>query len=392
MALSVAACGSFGKMSPNEEQSISTAVLSQIDTIIWDCLRHCVTGESVSVDGEFPAALIDRARNYNLLPIIAAALPDLPPDIRQPVSTAARQRRIRTLIMTQEMLRVVAACAKADIRIVPLKGVALANTVYSSPTLRFFDDLDLLIEPGKLDAALAIIHQLGYAPHERGSADWHHAPPQTHPKHGTTIELHSDVMRRFGHEDWSLTDIWSRVERKTIQGQAVELLSADDALIHIALHARHHLFEKPTFLLDTAMLLRQKELGSSEEPSSYQWAQLIRKMTAAGALVPFAHLVNLLVLHQLIAPLPSLPVAGWRLTIARRVHRWEGFDPRSQRLRYGTLPKLIELLLMDSFEHSAIGARTLLWPDAEFVGEKYGSQWERLGARLTIFKRQLLNR
>ncbi len=380
-------------MSRNEERPISTAALSQMDGIIWDCLRHCVTGESVSVEGAFPTALIERAKNHNLLPIIAAALPDLPSDIRQQLVTASRQRRIRTLVMTQEMLRVVAECAKVGIRIVPLKGVALANTVYPTPTLRFFDDLDLLVEPEKLDAALAIVQRLGYVPHVRGSADWHHAPPQTHPKHGTTIELHSDVMRRYGHENWLLADIWERVETHDIQGQSVELLSINDALIHTALHARHHLFEKPTFLLDTAMLLKTILPGPSSSGRSDQaWQKLMQALQDAGALVPFAHTLNLLVKQRLFAPISPIPVNRGRLAIARRIHSWEGFAPRPQQLRYGVLPKLLEVCLMDSLRDSGTMLRTLLVPDDAFVGGKYGSQRERLGARLRLFRQQLFSR
>jgi hypothetical protein len=362
-----------------------------MDGIIWGCLRHCVTGESVSVEGNFPPHLIDRARGYNLLPIVAAALSDVPDDMRQLLNTASRQRRIRTLVMTQEMLRVVAECAQANIRIIPLKGVALANSVYPSPTLRFFDDLDLLVEPHKLPTALAIIQKLGYQPHARGSADWHHSAPQTHPKHGTTIELHSDVMRRYGHEDWSLNAIWARLETHTILGQSVELLSIHDALIHTALHARHHLFEKPTFLLDTAMLLKAQSADLSESARQTSWNSLIAAMRAAGALVPFAHTLALLVQHRLIEPLPPIPVRPERLTIARWVHHWDGFEPRSQQLRYGVLPKLIELALMDSFGHCGSMLRTLLAPDEAFVGENYGSRWERLGARLQLFRRQFFN-
>ncbi len=357
------------------------AASSQMDRIIWDCFRHCVTGKSVSVKEPLPTQLIGRARNHNLLPLIAAALPDLSAASRQPLLTASRQRRIRTLVMTQEMLRVVAECAKAGIRIVPLKGVALANTVYPSPTLRFFDDLDLLVEPDKMEAALAIIQQLGYLPHPRGRADWHHSAPQTHPKHGTTIELHSDLVRRFGRKNWSLTDIWARTERHTIHGQSVELLTTNDALIHTALHARHHLFEKPTFLLDTALLLKQV--------NSDQWQRLIEQTKAAGALLPFAHTINLLVKHQLIEPRPAIAIGRWQLAIANRVHGWHDFSPRRETLRGGALPKLIELSLMDSLADSWAMARTLLAPDEEFISGTYRSRWGRLSTRLGLLGKQL---
>lgn len=362
-------------MSVNEER-LSTAVSSRTDEVLWGCLRFVVTGESPRVEGGWSRGqLLERATRLHLRPIVYAALPEQFPELNQ----VARQRRIRNIVMTDEMLRVVAACAARGIRLVPLKGVALANTVYPSPTLRFFDDLDLLVEPEHSAEALQIIHKLGYKPHPRGSADWHHALPQTHPKHGTTIELHTDLTRRYGHEDWPLDGVLTRLQSAEIQGQTVEILSDEDALIHTAIHARHHLFEKATFLLDSALLIAR---------GGYD----VGRVRRAGALLPFAYIVEILHDHNMIDPASTVPIDDWRLTVARQVGAWETFAPLAEPLRSGALPKLVELGLMDSLGDALTVGRALLLPDDAFVADKYDSRLQRLTARIGLAGRQILSR
>jgi hypothetical protein len=60
--------------------------------------------------------------------------------------------------------RITAALATAGIRSHPLKGPALSEAIYGDPGRRLSNDVDLLVSPGQLGAAVEVVRDLGYQP------------------------------------------------------------------------------------------------------------------------------------------------------------------------------------------------------------------------------------
>jgi hypothetical protein len=253
-----------------------------------------------------------------------------------------------------------------------LKGVALANTVYPNVALRYFDDLDLLVKPNSADAALAVLRQLGYAPHPRAhSGDWHHRIPYTHPQRGTTVEIHTDVVRRF-RAGWPSPDLWSRAQLVTIEGEVVRTLGTEDALIHTALHARHTRFGRITTLIDSALLLRQ-----SFDPSLLQQLSVI-----AGATTALSVLFDLIITLQLAETVPSIPHSRMRRRMAHTIVGLHDLQPRSAMRQIGPWPKLFELFLVDSWGDSLALGRKLIAPPEAFLNAAPQYEPERRATRV----------
>lgn len=79
--------------------------------------------------------------------------------VEEAVSQCRRQGAFLELIGT----RIAAALAAAGVRSSPLKGPRLGEALYADPGRRLASDIDLLVAPEQLGAAVEIVRRLGYA-------------------------------------------------------------------------------------------------------------------------------------------------------------------------------------------------------------------------------------
>ncbi len=91
-------------------------------------------------------------------------------------------------------LRVSAALAATGIRSQPLKGPALSEAIYGDPGRRLSSDIDLLVAADQLQAAVAVVRELGYRPpadrtDRGGLPQLHFALPHSHGEL-PPVELH----------------------------------------------------------------------------------------------------------------------------------------------------------------------------------------------------------
>jgi Uncharacterised nucleotidyltransferase len=86
------------------------------------------------------------------------------------ISVTSTRRRGALQALVSEHLR--QSLAQAGIRSLALKGTFLAEAVYGDPGLRGAADIDLLVAPGDLSAALAVVRRAGYgAPRDHVARD-----------------------------------------------------------------------------------------------------------------------------------------------------------------------------------------------------------------------------
>jgi hypothetical protein len=324
--------------------------------------------------------LLQLATQHKLMPLLAAALPisRLPDDVASALTLAARRQRTRTLVMGAVCVSVVNMLADAGIPTLALKGVALAHDVYPSPTWRYFDDIDLLVGGDSAEKAHAILLAANFRPHPRQPhPDWHHLPPLVHSHSGTLVELHHALTRHAGGA-WSLSAVEERARPFAIGDQAVATLSDVDALILTALHARHNLFAKLSYVLD-GVLLAQRIAA---------WPTVQRRAQEAEATVALGHLLFLgrrLGLYQGEGTVGG----GWfGRKNAARVQQWHTLSPPSAATQRGIRPRLAELTMMDSTGAALRLAYQSVWPGQAFLNATAQTPIERLRRRLqTTFGR-----
>lgn len=169
---------------------------------------------------------------------------------------------------------VLGALAEKGIRAASLKGPVLAARLYEDAAVRVSTDLDVLVDPESLDAAVDALRPLGYEP-ERGEVarffrEHHHHVHVFHPTL-PVVELHFAAYRGFGAVLPAAT-LLARARPCTVLGwEAARILCPEDEFVYLAVHAASHRFQLLIWLFDLKLLairhpdLRWDEVASRAE-------------------------------------------------------------------------------------------------------------------------------
>ena len=169
--------------------------------------------------------------------------------------TAWRQGQLLQMLVYRNSARQVAeALAAGGIRFVIFKGVALVEQVYGDLSLRGFRDCDILVDRDRLEAAYAILRDLGYSlgiyqtlqeylVHNKAGIDLRHSD-------GSLVDLHWAIQ---GYEippsDPAI--IWSHCRpRETSDELPGWRMSPELTLIHLATHFQVHEYQEIKPLVD----------------------------------------------------------------------------------------------------------------------------------------------
>lgn len=277
--------------------------------------------------------------------------------------------------------QVLALLAAAQIQVVVLKGASLITTVYEEPALRTMTDVDLWIQPQKLEQAISILSKLGFR----------HQLKETRP---IPLQILAGGEVKMAHSQWKWglielhlsplggwwlkrtakmedANLWARAEPITIANQPTYRLAVEDAIIHNAVHlAINHQFGKTPLrdLIDLQLLSQERMVN---------WQQLGQRAKAWQVDLPVW--LTLQLAHRLFhwqaveGVLTQLrPGTGWLWLLQQLVspnHLIQGADLRSSRVRY--------LLLLSLVSHWRDMGRLLFRsfiPEPDWLLGRYGSR------------------
>ncbi|MGI9179644.1 MAG: nucleotidyltransferase family protein [Longimicrobiaceae bacterium] len=152
--------------------------------------------------------VLEIARREGAVTILWQRLQSLP-QTELPSGAASLRTRVmlsefRQQYLGQRLDEALEVLSDAGIRVLLLKGAALALTVYGSFARRPMGDLDLLVEPARAAEAQQLLLANGwkesrFATREQFYSDHHHLPPLDDARGtGIELELHTDLFFR-GH-------------------------------------------------------------------------------------------------------------------------------------------------------------------------------------------------
>jgi hypothetical protein len=345
--------------------------MSPEEALILSCVNSIITSSPLA---ELPSVDWDQVYQLgsanNLIPILERTLPgeSLPVDIAKTLERDSRRRRMRAAVMIDEFQRIHAELTKVDIEVIPIKGVALSQQVYPSSSLRYFDDIDLLIKSEKGQLALTTLEDLGYEIHPNAPRpDWHHLAPYVHRRRGTMVEMHIDLVRRAS-PGWDIEGIWERSRKERLDSVEAILLSTSDALIFNALHARHNLYNRLSYMIDSALL----GIRLLSEGSSYD--QIANIAEDAGAVCALDHTLTSASRLFGLEAFPTIGCGRTGVWTAGRVAGWNSVVPSRSAIHQGPLSRLMELLLMDSLYDATSMVWKLIAPPRAFVAASSGNR------------------
>lgn len=167
----------------------------------------------------------------------------------------------RALLLTRELLRILRALAAKQVAGIPFKGPALAQTAYGDVSLRQFSDLDVLIRPHDCKAAADAIASLGYQPsselRSEIESEWIRTGYERSfdgPLGKNVLELQWRLLPRFYAVDIEVEEFASRASKIDLCGEKVKMLSSEDQLLALSIHASKHAWMRLGWISDIARI------------------------------------------------------------------------------------------------------------------------------------------
>lgn len=172
-----------------------------------------------------------------------------------------RRGRVDFLQLAEEAA-VMRALADAGVPALALKGCLVAWAVYPTPEQRFRTDLDVLVEPGRVDQASSVLEQLGYRPMLEASLGAHMNQVALHRRQGDlrlAVDLHwglrnHPVLEGLFHFD----ELWAEALPLTGLTAGARGLGLPHSLLLASMHwfASHARDRCLVWLLDKDLLWR----------------------------------------------------------------------------------------------------------------------------------------
>ena len=227
--------------------------------------------------------VVQLAIRQRMAPLLYAQLKTFPAQVI-PDSFFKRLEReylnsaMTNMVIFTEFSRVFNLFQENDLPFIALKGAHLAEMVYSDPALRILTDLDILVREMDVSRAASLLMRIGYAPWDKTVADPadHHLPPFV--KSGTVpVEIHWGLHRVKVPARADIVGLWERaVPAKLGSGKAL-VLSVEDLLLHLSLHASQHDFDsKLSSIYDIHEIIRSSH-------SQINWKELEARAHRWGA-------------------------------------------------------------------------------------------------------------
>jgi len=250
------------------------------------------------------SGLVNFLRANWMIPFVYRKVGSLPRECRPPGSISDEIRQaflvsvVRSLHMERQLQEIIEAFRKRDIRVLVLRGPALAFSLYPDPAMRPSGDLDLLVLPEQVVQARDILESLGYkclARRFETARDFFREEcfiHQENPGNKFSVDLHWvhwELHPFFkGSEDVDIEDLFQRAWKVETPTLAFETLHPVDCLIHSAIHLVmiHKNEMRLSWIYDTALLAQQLQVPD-------QWETLQERSVAWRARLPLEHCLNM---------------------------------------------------------------------------------------------------
>ena len=235
----------------------------------WDLILQRATGQGVY-------ALFYRN-------LVALGFPGVPEHAGAQLHHLSRINLLRNMLQSEELMRVLTRLGDAGIPTIPLKGVALAESLYGDLTLRACGDIDILVPRKSVRDAFRILLAEGFEVYDGKveSSEIHRLLDSNmeysfvRRSEGTTflLELHWDIAWRWRKHGLLTDDLWAGAKQETYWGTQGYALSPEWQLLYLAAHVSRHQWQGLKWLVDI------HEMCAS---SRIDWERLRKKAKQLG--------------------------------------------------------------------------------------------------------------
>jgi hypothetical protein len=312
----------------------------------------------------------------------------MPLAVRERLRQALADSTAGQLILGRELERLLEALDRVALPAIPLKGPALAETLYPKPVLRPSSDLDLLVRPETVLGVDGVLHRLGY----RRLADdhswdfdlaWDRATLYEGPAR-VRVDLHWSLLSEplYAWDEAAGRAVWERAVTIPLAGRGALGLCPEDLLLYLAAHlAAHHGLAGLLWYWDLALLLGRWADRLDWDAIAARAARWRVRTALYFALLGCQRLFAIAAPARVLA---ELRPRGLRAAALRRLLR------RYEADRLKRLEHLIALLLVDRTRDLIAPLTATLMPSPAWLRARYeGASASLLGHYLAHYGRMV---
>jgi hypothetical protein len=284
------------------------------DESLHDLSEDLLTYVRSVLQGESPLApetsadewssLLDFLQAHWMIPFVYRKIGTLPQECVPPETVTDEMRQtflvscVRSVHMERQVQEIIEAFQEEGVRVLVLRGPALAFSLYEDPAMRPSGDLDLLVIPEHVVRARDILESLGYtclARRFETARDFFREEcfvHQENPENKFPVDLHWvhwELHPFFkGSEKVDIEDLFERAWKVETPTLAFETLHPVDYLIHSAIHLImiHKNEMRLSWIYDTALLAQYLQAPDD-------WETLQERCVAWRARLPLEHCLKM---------------------------------------------------------------------------------------------------
>jgi len=167
----------------------------------------------------------------------------------------------RNLFLNQEFLKILDTFSQKNIPLIPLKGIAFIQGIFSDIGSRYIGDIDLLVDPGDVSSSVKLLNELGYSspsyycfnPEKPYSAYLNSMPFSKPAKIPYFVHLHwhllNATMPLFMYKI-RMEEVWQSAEPEKYQDKEMLMLAPHHLIVYLSVHAFKHSFNKISLFYD----------------------------------------------------------------------------------------------------------------------------------------------
>ena len=227
-----------------------------------------------------------QAQAQEVLPLVFWNLQRLdfiavPTPVRTEMEAAYRQNALWNDLFTRELTEVLRLLGGAEVPVIPLKGVALAESLYGDITLRVCTDIDILVPRSRLLEALNLLRARGYNA-EFTEQFFFDLLLRSHIEYALErddrqvrylLELHWGLLWGMPWDKAATEEIWAEAQPGDCFGIPAYTLSPEWELLFLAVHAARHQCQGLKWLVDIHVICSTR---------SVDWEKVRAKAARAG--------------------------------------------------------------------------------------------------------------
>ena len=326
-------------------------------------------------------SILKNGQSFEVGPLLHYILEQIDHQQKKLISNTVRERlkknyhqyMYHSMLLHNEVQQALNILQEARIKVVVLKGAALAETVYKNIALRPMADIDLLIFKKDLNKAKQALFEIGFRKIEYRSL---RDISNEHPFHlrfikessgyPIIIELHWDIAENPVNVE--ITEVMQRAVRANIGGIGAYVMCPDDLLLYLCWHTANHRFPRLIWLCDVAQVI--KVYGEN-----INWDVIIER-SKRWRIRKAVYCSLYLAKNVLCAQVPKKVLSSFQISnIETQVFQFVmlnmEYKERIMQIRNSLLTIALKLLIIDGLKERVFFFRELAFPGISYIKVRY---------------------